>query len=91
MIFMLVFRLVLHPDSFGKTVENMFHVSFLVKEKKVGISICPETQLPVIEPISSKKNSDEDSNKSQVVMNISMENWKVLVNKLNITIPMLVC
>ena len=91
MIFMLVFRLVLHPDSFGKTVENMFHVSFLVKEKKVGISICPETQLPVIEPISSKKNSDEDSNKSQVVMNINMENWKVLVNKLNITIPMLVC
>ncbi len=31
------FRFVLDPDSFGATVENVFHISFLVKEERVRI------------------------------------------------------
>ena len=45
------FNFVIHPHHFGHTVENMFHVSFLVKERKVKISLDEESGLPLIEPI----------------------------------------
>ena len=32
------FKFVMDPRSFGNTVENAFHVSFLVKEKQARIS-----------------------------------------------------
>ena len=84
------FQFVLHPEDFGKSVENMFHVSFLIKEMKVGISICPDTELPVIQPISSKqKQSSEEGNKNQVVLNFSMRDWKKLVKNLKIETPMI--
>lgn len=32
------FRLVLHPNDFGKSVENILQVSFLVRDEKVKIT-----------------------------------------------------
>ena len=67
------FKFVLHPNNFGKTIENMFHVSFLVKENKVAVRICNETKMPLIEPLAAKKKeqeSTEEAGKFQVVMNM---------------------
>jgi len=84
------FEFVLHPTNFGKSVENMFHVSFLIKENKAGISICPDTKMPLIYPISAKqKAATEEVETVQVVMNWNVSKWKKLVNDLEITTPMI--
>lgn len=88
------FKFVLHPLNFGTTIENLFHVSFLIKENKVAVRICNETKLPLIEPLATKrkeKESTEESGKFQVVMNMTMAEWKALVTGLEIKTPMLDC
>jgi len=83
------FRFVLDPDCFGTSIENMFHVSFLVKEGKADISVCEETGLPLITP-KSKRKEDQDEHKNQVVMNINMRDWEMLVKELRIEVAMIV-
>lgn len=43
----LLFDYVVNPQSFGQTVENLFYISFLIKEGHVGIS-ADEEGMPVI-------------------------------------------
>ena len=67
-------------------------MSFLIKENKVAVRICNETKMPLIEPLSNKrkeKESEEDIGKLQVVMNMTMTEWKALVTGLEIKTPML--
>jgi len=85
------FRFVMDPHSFGASVENIFHVSFLVKEGKVKIDVDQESGLPVISPLSSKSRAGEGEavTKNQVVMNICMSDWQQMVQNLNITSSMI--
>ena len=83
------FKFVLDPVCFGTSIENMFHVSFLVKEGKVGISVCKETELPMISPLSSKSKSGLEEEKNQVVMNMDMEDWRQMVKEMKIKQPMI--
>ena len=83
------FVFVLDPSSFGASIENMFHVSFLIKENKAGIVICPQTGMPLIKPISSKEGSSGEKVKRQVVMNVSQQDWASLVRELNIESAMI--
>lgn len=33
------FELVINPDDFGQTVENVFYASFLIKDDRAGMSV----------------------------------------------------
>lgn len=46
-----LFRFVINPRSFGQTVENMFYVSFLIKEAAFGIEF-DSNQLPTLRKYS---------------------------------------
>jgi len=78
------FKFVLDPVCFGTSIENMFHVSFLVKEGKVDISVCEETGLAMIKPLSNKNKGGQEEKKNQVVMNVCMEDWQRMVKELGI-------
>ena len=49
--------LVVNPDSFCETVENMFDLSFLVKDSKATIAIDDATGLPTCRPGQHKGDS----------------------------------
>ena len=49
--------LVVNPDSFCETVENMFDLSFLVKDSKATIAIDDATGLPTCRPGQDKGDS----------------------------------
>lgn len=80
------FKFVIDPDCFGNTVENMFHMSFLIKDGRVAFKI-GENGLPVIKPKNQKKTEGQpqEEAKNQVVINISMRDWQLMVKNLNIT------
>lgn len=79
------FSFILDPHSFGRTVENMFYASFLIKEGKAKIYYQEndaEEHKPFIIPLKKRRNDDEmgqnlDS-KKQALMTISKENWERL-------------
>jgi len=64
------FSFVIDPDHFGKTVENMFHVSFLVKQRQTVLSI-GENGLPVLEPIIGRKVKHEIKNLTVLIATLN--------------------
>ena len=67
----------------------MFHVSFLIKENRAGILICPDSGFPLIRPLAAKQSVGEEEANNQVVMNWTVEYWRKLVRHLRIETPMI--
>ena len=86
------FKFVIDPTSFGNTVENMFHVSFAVKDRSVRLSVDDTTELPVLEPIrpGAGGSDEEDTIKNQAIISISFQDWKDLKEALNVVEPTIV-
>ncbi len=51
-----LFQFALHPASFGRSVENIFHIGFLVKENKVTFSWKGPGEEPVLIPRVAQKD-----------------------------------
>ena len=51
------YEFVCDPSSFTNTVENIFHVSFLVKDRKVAMVDSEDSSLPELFPISGSGKS----------------------------------
>ena len=72
------FAFVLHPTSFAASVENMFHVSFLVKEGRAGLGVDQSTGRPSIWPVATREQSQASGSSSQVVINLTVRDWRQL-------------
>lgn len=84
------FEFVINPDSFSQTVENIFHLSFVLKDGHAKIFMDGDG-LPVIVP--AKPHNEEQSGKSvakkQVLVSIDMDQWEELIEAFNITEPLI--
>ncbi|XP_041368748.1 EP300-interacting inhibitor of differentiation 3-like [Gigantopelta aegis] len=86
------FEFVTNPHSFGKTIENMFHVSFLVRDGYAKIFL-DEDKLPVIEPIEVAGNMTEEeriqSKRQQVIISLTKQDWQEIIKNFNIQEPVI--
>ncbi|KAI1719875.1 EP-interacting inhibitor of differentiation 3 [Ditylenchus destructor] len=85
------YNFVLHPTSFGETVQNMFYVSFLLRDGHVRLIVDQMTNLPVLKRMTRDElEKITMANRStlhmtQVVSKITKSMWMGLTEKLDIT------
>lgn len=74
-------KVLIDPDSFGKTVEAIFHLSFLVKMGRVALLDNAEgLMLEPVEVDGDQEQSDPSEN-VQTIMSFSMADWERWVAK----------
>ncbi|KAI8815592.1 Nse4 C-terminal-domain-containing protein [Fimicolochytrium jonesii] len=80
------FEFIVNPESFGQTVENLFYVSFLIRDGKVQVHEDEddgELMLDIADPPSDENGGD--AQRYQAVVDIDMPTWRDLIEAYNIT------
>ncbi|XP_078358979.1 non-structural maintenance of chromosomes element 4 homolog A-like isoform X2 [Oculina patagonica] len=81
-----LFKFIINPRSFGQTIENLFHLSFLVRDGRAEISL--EDGLPVVS-YEEMTGENEQTGKQQVVVHLTLREYKEIIKTFNITKPMI--
>ncbi|XP_047001908.1 EP300-interacting inhibitor of differentiation 3 [Schistocerca americana] len=84
------FHFVVDPKSFSRTVENMFHVSFLVRDGVVLLTL-DENNVPVLVPVSSSEIARREKTgitRKQLIIDITMDDWQYLIKEFDIQQPL---
>lgn len=74
----LYYRYVIDTDDFGKTVENIFYTSFLIRDGKAKLNL-DDNDEPTLEPIHKKYLKAFRNSKGhniQMISSITMEKWR---------------
>ncbi|KAH8907967.1 Nse4-domain-containing protein [Coniochaeta sp. PMI_546] len=82
-------RFVINPHSFGQTVENIFYVSFLIKDGYVKLGYDSVTKLPALEHVARDEvedasNARRGTTKHQSILSIDMPTWQEVIKAFNI-------
>jgi len=88
------FMFTIHPTLFSRSVENIFHVSFLIKEGKAELFL-DNNELPVLRPMNKSNTQNIDTSLSnnktdqihcltQLILSLDMEQWESLVQVFHI-------
>lgn len=75
------FIFIVNPDSFANTVENLFYVSFLIRDNRAKIEVIDgELYLSVFEG----DPSEEEEGKRHLIMDLDMQLWREAIAKYKI-------
>ena len=76
-----LFDFCVNPASFGQTVENLFYISFLIKEGSVGLNFdgrgLPTLGLAGKEPANEQQA--KGSSRNQAVFALDFETWEAII------------
>ncbi|KAJ5794920.1 hypothetical protein N7457_001519 [Penicillium paradoxum] len=75
-----LFRFCINPESFGQSIENLFYVSFLVRDGTVGVST-DSRGLPTLHaaaPFAPSEAQKQGIQKHQTVFSLDHETWEEL-------------
>jgi len=81
-----LFRFVINPKSFGQTVENLFHVSFLVKDGFVRLNF-DDDGLPTIrtdQPRAVDEQHEAGASRHQAIFTLDYRTWQKLIVAMDI-------
>ncbi|CAI4211014.1 unnamed protein product [Parascedosporium putredinis] len=83
-------RFVINPHSFGQSIENMFYVSFLIKDNKVRIEL-DDDGLPSVAPVTTEmeQETSRHQTKHQAVFSLDMSTWRDIIETLDIKEPII--
>nr|XP_030695147.1 non-structural maintenance of chromosomes element 4 homolog A [Globicephala melas] len=86
------FDFVVDPHSFARTVENIFHVSFIIRDGFARIRL-DQDRLPIIEPVNINEESggiDQNTqSRNQGIIALSYRDWEEIVKTFEISEPMI--
>ncbi|EGW11697.1 Non-SMC element 4-like A [Cricetulus griseus] len=85
------FDFVVDPHSFPRTVENIFHVSFIIRDGFARIRL-DQDRLPVIEPVINEESDGIEQNtqiRSQGIIALSYRDWEEIVKTFEISEPVI--
>ena len=79
-----LFDFCINPKSFGQSVENMFYVSFLIKEGKVGLGLDSQG-LPTLSMTDVRSlEQRQETQRNQVIFTLSFDIWEDIVGSFGI-------
>ncbi|KAE8378596.1 Nse4 C-terminal-domain-containing protein [Aspergillus bertholletiae] len=76
-----LFHFCINPRSFGQSVENLFYVSFLVRDGTVGIQV-DSRELPTLhaaKPYAPNEAQKKGVQKHQAIFSLDFETWRDLI------------
>ncbi|XP_005401974.1 PREDICTED: non-structural maintenance of chromosomes element 4 homolog A [Chinchilla lanigera] len=84
------FDFVVDPQSFSRTVENMFHVSFIIRDGFARVRL-DRDRLPVIEPANEGTEGIDHNTqvRNQSVIALSYRDWEEIVKTFEISEPLI--
>ncbi|XP_012575823.1 PREDICTED: EP300-interacting inhibitor of differentiation 3 isoform X1 [Condylura cristata] len=86
------FEFVIDPKSFSRTVENIFYVSFIIRDGFARIRL-DQDRLPILEPTHTNQVGEGSDlgyhGRKQGVISLSLQDWKNIVATFEISEPMI--
>ncbi|QRW21309.1 non-structural maintenance of chromosome element 4 [Rhizoctonia solani] len=80
------FKFVINPTSFGQSVENMFYVSFMIRDAKIAFEVVDdEPFIYACDPPDQNDYAEGGIQKRQLVMELDVATWKRAIEVFNIT------
>ncbi|KAH8105478.1 Nse4 C-terminal-domain-containing protein [Cristinia sonorae] len=85
-----LFRFIVNPNDFGQSVENLFYLSFLIRDGTCAMTISDDGEPEIF--ACERPTTDEYANglkKRQLVMELDMATWRRAVEVFDIREPLI--